>query len=250
MAANINKKGKTIFEMEVCYIENKYSAKKDDFFPVSSYPFDLSRQEVSFFTSLHKAESAIQKRVKEYTKNHYRDLYCFYVTEYSIDSMDGRDTLTQRSYFSDGKPAERCLTSDKRIEEKMDINVLINKTPEELHRIGLFPGRRPEEFRFQEGDLVEVVKFNRVIVGIVTSTPWREEYVKERAIKVGWFFQDFSDDNYTILECFPAKKEATHRHSRCTDLFPLRFSISKRLKEGLQLAYKTWKGEDNSYEIY
>jgi len=145
---------------------------------------------------------------------------------------------------------EVCLTFEGDCDyDRMDLENCLSKTPEELHRMGIFPGRRPEEMRFKQGDLVEYAGFNnRVVLGIVVSTPRTVEFARKRAKEVGYFHQDCSDDVYNILTDFPLTKEEMehgHPHVHCDsiDLFPPRFPVPKRIKEGLQAACKVWMDE-------
>jgi len=224
-------KSKTIFELEVCYIRYKYDAKRDIDLPLS-YPFDLEKTQIGFFSSLRKAESAIKKC-------NWEDAYCFYVTEYRVDNNIESipNIATYRSYLPDGKLEEHCLSFEYDTAFKMDIKDLINKTPEELRSIGVCPGMKPEEIRFKKGDLVEVIDFDHVFLGIVVSTPMTIESVKERAIRVGRFYD--GDDMYDVLEWFPRKKEAGYNHYFSINLFPPRLPIPKKLKENLQAAYQS-----------
>jgi len=249
--SKLSKTSKTIFELEACYVENKYNKKKDVHLP-PSYPLKLeSCRQIGYFSSLRKAESAIKETVKENSNAGWETLYCFYVTEYLIDERY-YNVVTRRSYLSDGKLEETCLTFEGDCGyDRMDLENCLSKTPEELHRMGIFPGRRPEEMRFKEGDLVEYVEYNkRVVLGIVVSTPRTVEYAREQAKKNGYFHQDCSDDMYNILTDFPLTKEEMengHPHSHCDTitLFLPRFNVPKRIREGLQAACKVWMDKEN-----
>jgi len=249
----IGKKRKTVFELEVCRISNKYSAKQHAFLP-TSYPFNLSRySRAGFFSSLQKAEAAIQKCIKDDEKRVEHDIYCFYVTEYLTDRTVWSHQQTCRSYLPDGTLQESCLTSaygSASAVRRPAFRDLADKTADELRHIGIYPGRRPEEIRFKKGDIVEVVAYDRVFLGVLADTPWTDEYVKERAIISGSYSLDVTDDCYLVYKCIRSKKEAHHSHPQCTDVFSPRFPIPEKLKEGLQAVQRTLNGEDCGYQLY
>ena len=154
------------------------------------------------------------------------------------------------SYLPDGKLEESCLTSSVYRNNEYSKDVLRSKEPHELHSMGIFPGRKPEEIRFKTGDIVEVAEFasgrERVFLGILYGVPHTEEEVRSRFE----FTLDDSDDCYCVLECFPARKVANHSHPQSTDLFAPRFEIPEKLKHELQTAYRSDSGKENTYEIH
>jgi hypothetical protein len=151
-------------------------------------------------------------------------------------------------------------------------------TLEEYQRAGMFPGRRPEDIRFKEGDIVEVFGefriWNKVQLGIVAGTPLtlqeRQEWDKpfdEEAFAAGCkWCGDRSDNKYTILtgdgifnfkegddaedcsdDCytvvFPNDREKSFPHCRLQgrQIFSPRLRVPKKMKERLEASYRYYK---------
>jgi hypothetical protein len=278
---------KTIFKLFAYSIEPDYNEEKKRY-TLPSYPeFKLSENVIGLYLSLENAEAGIQKHLvtlrekDEYTENKgyvlenelfYGSkengdettcelglLYCFIINEYPVSTLLNkyREILTRRTYSSDGKLADACLVSEfnncKRARGKMR---------EECWRTGCFPGRKPEEMRFKEGDIVEVFgEFNAwgngVRLGIVIDTPRTLQDVQQwdspdteqtLADDYCWRGNDCSDDRYAILtgeEVYNFKKgddseECYDSWSNCTYVMPTRFSVSDELRTSLVSAHHDW----------
>jgi hypothetical protein len=228
---------RTIFKLESYLMQVK--KKKGSYKPSSS--FECSKEFVGYYTSIREAEAGMRECIDFYNKGFRIDdskkCYSFLVSEYDLNIMiDEDEALTRRSYLSDGKLEESCLTSE---------------ITENGHPQIPFMGRKPEDIRFKEGDIVEVICCDaKISFGIVSNLPLTEEYIKERIQRDGkrWnmYYCDYSDDSYTVLFSNLKGEDCGHSHLESIYVFPQRLPIPKKLEEGLHALYQFDGNDDNS----
>jgi hypothetical protein len=288
----INQNGKTIrpekqriFVLTVFYVVtdcDKTVENYEDLMP--KYPeYKVRSESCGFFSTLKKAEAAIHSHIKEMKDRdwrsidtnesaerlnnllyrHKKDNYIFVsdyekIHSYRIDEVKvDKDTHenwwyaseTRRSYLPDGTFWAENLTSETEncwiIDKKYD--------RETMQRSGAFVGRTPEELRFKNGDIVEVMFDTCVRLGIV----WRCPDTVEEYNKYNMRWTDFSDDIYLVLgndEVIYNFKKGDKPHyiddmnSYPVIVFKPKFPVPEKLTESLQLGYKYWMS-DESIEV-
>ncbi|MDR2651492.1 MAG: hypothetical protein LBC68_04145 [Prevotellaceae bacterium] len=204
---------KSIFEViEIGY----YSHKKP------RYPsFEVRQHKQGIFSTLAKAEQAMNEYIEEEKQyDRLQEIFGFFINECTLDRLTSWMAKSRRSYLPDGSLWDRTLVSE---EEGIDGDL------EE------FMGRPENMIRFNIGDLVEVLSFNTVtleIVGNLPSSPDEVQYLKERACKRSSdhlpLHLDSSDDGYYTLDQY-----GEHSHPEAVKVFPVRFKVSKILKNKL-----------------
>jgi hypothetical protein len=188
----------TIFILKVNIIHFELDEKREEYLPLS-YPFDVTEEIIGYFSSLEKAEIAIQNYLVFNNEQKYRnEIHSFTITEYVVDDKDNEyfyaPSQTRRTYLSNGKSEESCLVSEWRI---------CGDTVDESCK---FYGRKPEEIRFKKGDIVELMAGkHQVIPCIVVGTPRTVADVRKTNKKwgikkgeIGWY-GDYSDDHYYLI---------------------------------------------------
>ncbi|MDL2323146.1 hypothetical protein LJC52_04075, partial [Bacteroidales bacterium OttesenSCG-928-A17] len=109
---------------------------------------------------------------------------------------------------------------------------LLSETPNDEGDFEEFLGRPADKVPFKIGDLVEVLNFNTVRLGIVGNLPYSPEWVcnlHERTSKKGYRVPlDSNDDRYYTLD-----ESGEHDHPEVTNVFPIRFEVSEELREKL-----------------
>jgi len=103
-----------------------------------------------------------------------------------------------------------------------------------------FLGRTADKLRFRPGDLAEVLYGDTVRLEIVGATPFSPEEVSEYKSKsIAKFFSlDFTDDVYYTMPI--SDNDDDHSHPEALNLFPLRLSVSDKLKSKLEARYRAY----------
>ena len=185
----------TIFKL----IELEY---RDD---SSQYPsFDVFRNTIGYFSSLDKAG----QEMKNFVKEDKRPLFGFLKEEYALDKSSLWWAKSRRNYLPDG--------------EILDEN-LLSEMPEDGME---FFGRQEAKLRFHRGDIVEVLREDRVTLQIVISTPFSPEKVREMRECNKNPQLDFSDDSYCTLDI----SGDNYSQPNVVDVFPARFPVNEDLR--------------------
>ena len=101
---------------------------------------------------------------------------------------------------------------------------------------GVFQGRGPDQVRFKDGDLCEVLIGNMAFLGYVLEAPPSPE--RARKLNVGPFTMSALDDSYVVL--VPSHWiDPEHVESVC--VFPPRFRVSPQTSRRLRKAYNDFK---------
>ena len=246
-----------IFVLKDYSIEFELDENREKFLPLS-YPFALRKEILGYFSSLQKAESGIHDYIvlnNIYYMQH--TIHSFIITEYVVDDEDNDYGFapfeTRRSYLANGKLEETCLVSERGFEVES----------------GKFWGRKPEEIRFKEGDIVELPHAklphgDGIVPCIVVGLPLTAEYYQKRNDECfkktgekGQFYGDWSDDFYMLIpylsregevvtvadivcpECSPYPLYPVD----CLDIFPPSIPVSDEIKEALQALYHAFNTE-------
>jgi hypothetical protein len=188
------------------------------------YPlFEVERSRIGLYLSLSKAEQAIKNFIEEGEKYNWSVPFGFLIDEYELDNATYWWTNSRRNYLPDGSLWDESLISD----------ILPDGNPEE------FLGRPADRVRFQNGDLVEILRGNTVELGIVGSPPRSPEEVIESNIRCkGLLRLDASDDCYYTLSVSENDDDDTHEHPSPACMFPVRFPVSDELRNNLMAQYE------------
>ena len=240
---------KHIFKLNVNSIDFELDENREDYLPLI-YPFEYHEYTLGYFSSLEKAEEAMWKEIRYHQERKAEDedydlhTHSYSILEYVLDKKYSNETYTHRSYLPNGKLEEFCPASQD-VDDSTDIN-------------HTFRGRKPEEIRFAEGDIVEVLR-GKVYAGIVMSQPLTVAEVEERDKKsrernpnsCGWY-SDASEDHYHVLVCKnrenividPEEKQLEYLsnlwdfESQSVYVFPPTIPVPEELRENLKNAAK------------
>ena len=185
------------------------------------YPrYKVSHMNIGTATSLKGAEALIQKIVsKDGSLKYYlqvKDIHHFNVREIPLDEPCIADEcLSEWLYDKEGNLIDSRLMSNMR------------------NLPGLFSGRTEEQYRFHEGDIVEVETINEISLAFVVAVPPSVE----RALKINTgthFHLDDTDDNYIVLT---DSDYASHDHVDTLRLFKPQHRIHPSIEKRLRNAY-------------
>jgi len=208
--ANNMKNQKSIFVlMEVCAEGWRYPCR----------PQQTSL--LGYYSTRAKAEAALQKYVDWHSQPLDEDdepdrdgsRLGYQLFERSVDRGRGCCPyfLSVRSYTPDGKLLDESLTSN---EDGVE-----------------FTGRAPEDIRFHQGDIVEVLFGGYAQLAIVQSPPPDKAYWEAKKAQYADFFMDDSDECYLV---FLLGEGDTHEHPQCWRVFPPSKPVSKSLEKRLR----------------
>ena len=173
------------------------------------YPsFDVFRNTIGYFSSLDKAG----QEMKNFVKEDKRPLFGFLKEEYALDKSSLWWAKSRRNYLPDGKILDENLLSEMP-EDGME-----------------FFGRQEAKLRFHRGDIVEVLREDRVTLQIVISTPFSPEKVREMRECNKNPQLDFSDDSYCTLDI----SGDNYSQPNVVDVFPARFQVNDELRKQLR----------------
>jgi predicted phosphohydrolase len=177
----------------------------------SDFPYRLKKTFIGYYSSLWQMEAAIQGLSA--TDDSGRP-FCYMATEYRLDATYDNQAETRRSYLGDGHLNDVCFTCER---EDCMFDYRWDPISEEAHSIGDFLGRTPEQIRFKQGDLVEVMDDNRIFSGKVVSPPPSREATPPR---------NYREDCYCILAYDGENKTHTHLFPLSVYVFPPRSPLS------------------------
>ena len=213
------------------------------------YPkFDVRHFCVGFGRTVEEAEAIMLKAIAE--KGEYDDeIYCFHIKEFPIGeymsfNWEGYG-VSWRLYDSTGRFLDRTYCSDLELD---------HRTP-----YGQYRGRPEESFRFKAGDIVEVLDGDEVRLAVATGAPlniewyWelreriRKRIVEEMQREVTEeelekaYIPDSSDDQIPVID---GPSYATHEHVHILNLMPLRYPLSKNLRDKYEGYYRAMLKEE------
>lgn len=213
------------------------------------YPkFDVRHFCVGFGRTVEEAEAIMLKAIAE--KGEYDDeIYCFHIKEFPIGeymsfNWEGYG-VSWRLYDSTGRFLDRTYCSDLELD---------HRTP-----YGQYCGRPEESFRFKGGDIVEVLDGDEVRLAVATGAPltiewyWRlrerirkrleegmQREVTEEELEMA-YIPDSSDDQIPVID---GPSYATHEHVHILNLMPLRYTLSKNLRDKYEGYYRAMLKEE------
>lgn len=174
------------------------------------------------------------------------NVYCIFVTEYPFCEFlyYGGNCVSRRVYGPDGKKVDERLFCDFFTDERNEFR----------H----FRGRMPEQIRFKEDDIVEVLRGDDVTLEVVVSLPPTVEWCYQYALRgidtkynpcttdagrEQWAFEDgymldVTDDSYTVID---GPDYRFHSHPDALCVFKPRFPIPIDVEQKLCSYYETVK---------
>lgn len=228
----------------------------------SHYPsFKVYRQLSGVTHTLEEAETLMMKIINK-TKEYNHDIYCFHIKEYpfgeiAVDAFGGYG-MSWRLYDADGKFMDKTYCSALQADWDTEY--------------GRFRGRPIETRRFKAGYIVEVLDGDKVNLAVATSSVtltidecwdrWfgrsQEEMQSEgwRGLREGMSDQEFedfkinnsiwdaSDDQIPVIDG-PGYKY--HEHIPTLDIMPLRFRLSKKLRQRYERYYRDMRRADAGF---
>jgi hypothetical protein len=213
-----------LFKIEYC---DCYDDNGEDVAP--QYPeFKVNQSRIGIFSTLEKAEQGIRnyieqqkKLAEEHGDEYINDLFGYLIEEFELDQLSYYWKKSDRNYLPDGTFLSECLTSEMPFSDG-DFERFLGRTADKVH--------------YRNGDLVEILQFNSVMLGIVGNPPLSPE----RALRLPML--DSSDDVYYTLSVSEDDEQDTHSHEQPTRLFPARFPVSDELRSNLEKQYlRYWK---------
>ena len=214
------------------------------------YPkFDVRHFCVGYGKTLTEAENVMKEAIRDAGK-YDTEIYCFHIKEFPIGeymsfNWEGYG-VSWRLYDSTGRFLDRTYCSDLELD---------HGTP-----YGQFRGRLEESFRFKAGDIVEVLDGDEVRLAVATGSPLTVEWyweLRERIRKrleeehqrevtdeelEKAYIPDSSDDQIPVID---GPSYATHEHVHILNIMPLRYPISKKLREKYEGYYKAMLKEES-----
>ena len=183
------------------------------------YPaYKVEYLKVGSATSFGSAEEVKMKIIAEDSISNIRG---FRINEVPLDCFClERECLRSYLYDSDGT----------RIDERLFPAMMVDGD------YGIYPGRKPEETRFKEGDIVEVCCWDEMRLGVVVGLPVSFERALQINSNPKGFHLDYTDDSYVIIyDC-----SSGHDHVDALDLFKPKFKMHPAVEKRLQKAYRDY----------
>ena len=236
----------TIFQV-IEYDVNDLSVRRRNHYP----KFYVRHFCVGYGNTLTEAENIMKEAIREACK-YDTEIYCFHIKEFPIGeymsfNWEGYG-ISWRLYDSTGRFLDKTYCSDLELD---------HRTP-----YGQYRGRPEESFRFKAGDIVEVLDGDEVRLAVATGAPltiewyWRlRERIRKRLEeeKQGVvtdeelekaYIPDSSDDQIPVID---GPSYATHEHVHVLNIMPLRYPISKKLRDKYEGYYRAMlkEGSEN-----
>lgn len=219
------------------------------------YPaFDVVHHRVGIGHSLKEAELLMQKAI-ERAKTYKDDIYCFHIKEFPIGE------LLSYAWDSNGK-SWRLYDGAGKLLDRTYCSGLIKDHHTEF---GRYRGRPKDSFRFKAGDIVEVLDGDEVRLGVATGPGYSIEWFWELWLRIKRkegliyesnetrelsdeeveeiYFPDSGDDQTTIID---GPSYDTHDHVHTLNIMPLRYPLSKRLRQRYEGYYKAMLKEEET----
>ena len=233
-----------LYKLTAIYYENKKYAR---------YPrFKVWRHTYGYFHTLDEAEDLMRKEVDKYNRDlaDGLDIYHYYGFEICTIPFNQKlhsryDTLCTRTYIEDGS-----FLSETKVSNIKSSHYCRGYEP--------FKGRTVEECRFKGGDIVEAYDGDDTVsLEIVYSPPPTPELaeqiyqnVRNDLLRRGkeitdnelcWHL-DYTDDSYVTLDGDEGYMD-NHCHRYVCELFPVRSTVSPKLREKLERGLKKAQNE-------
>ena len=203
---------------------------------------------IGYGKTLSEAENIMKDGIKEADK-YDTEIYCFHIKEFPIGEYmsfhwEGYG-VSWRLYDSTGRFLDRTYCSDLELD---------NRTPN-----GSYRGRPDESFRFKGGEIVEVLDGDEVRLAVATDAPLTIEWywgLRERIRKrleeekqgvvtdvelENAYIADSSDDQIPVID---GPSYSTHEHVHILNIMPLRYPISKKLRDRYEGYYRDMLKEE------
>lgn len=206
------RKPATIFQVEMVAYEKLRRHHRDDY-----QSFKLVPAWRILFKNLDEAEKALPELIERFKNEHYLPLYWCKIVELPIATVlrDCSQNYSERLYDQNGKKVDERLFPT---EDFMD------------YRHSTYIGRKPEEIRFQPGDVVEYRGGLCVVNGFMRpfkdgAEPYGDS--SDDGYNV-WIVDELADEIHRNDEGYV---ELDHAHPAAVDLLPPRFDIPKKVKQ-------------------
>ena len=178
------------------------------------YPkYTVAHWHIGAASSFEKAESIIRGVLE---KEIFSKIHHFNIRKVGLDEMSiGNGCYSEWIYDRDGRLIDSRLISN------------MSSNP------GLYSGRTEEQYRFHEGDIVEVETIDEISLAFVVAVPPSVE----RALKINTgtqFHLDDTDDCYVVLT---DSDYASHDHVDTLSLFKPQHRIHPSIEKRLKNAY-------------
>lgn len=237
----------TIFEV-IEYDVKDLPGRKRNHYP----KFNVRHYRVGICHTLPEAETLMHKAI-ERAKGYNDEIYCFHIKEFPMGELMGfiweNYGESWRLYDGQGQFLDKTYCSALECDHRTIY--------------GRYRGRHEDSFRFKEGDIVEVLDGDEVRLAVATgsgrSIEWhwkmwqrikrkedllynsdykREmtDYEVEEA-----YFPDASDDQIPVID---GPSYATHDHVHTLNIMPLRYLLSKKLRQRYDNYYKAMLKEE------
>ena len=208
----------TVFELKTISCSKKISATRN-----------CNILSAGIYSSLTEAQSAIQDTCRE-DSVWANEFFAYIIEERVLDPIDiNRTFVTYRTYDSKGNPNDACLIDDRTYNS--------------------FLGRKPEDIRFKEGDIVWALCYKALRLCIVSGLPFTtQEYKKRNQRSIEKYdrelWLDTTDDSYTL---YTLGEGDTHAHVLCAHVFKPTEKIPEKLilqlKDKLKEMHELYKNE-------
>ncbi|GEM_PF-2574282 len=226
------------------------------------YPnFKVYRQLVSVTHTLNEAENLMMEIISD-DRDYRKEIYCFHIKEYPFgeivnDAFCGNG-MSLRLYDADGRFMDKTYCSALQADWDTEY--------------GRFRGRPVETRRFKAGDIVEVLDGDEVRLAVATCNGalsieecWKRWFgcSREELQAEGWRgmgqgmsdeeFEDFkmshsiwdaSDDQIPVID---GSGYEYHEHIQTLDIMPLRFKLSKKLRQRYERYYRDLRRADAGF---
>lgn len=217
------------------------------------YPSFKVHRHLSGVTHTLEEAEALMLKIIDKAKEYNDDIYCFHIKEYPFGEIVGDAFggcgMSWQLYDANGKFMDRTYCSA--IQADWDTEY------------GRFRGRPVETRRFKAGDIVEVLDRDEVKLAVATSSGtlsieecwerWfgcsKEELQAEEwrgmgrgmsdeefeDFKINHSIWDASDDQIPVID---GPGYEYHEHIQTLDIMPLRFKLSKKLRQRYERYYQ------------
>jgi len=198
------------------YVYDVIAAYLDWHYEMPHYPrYRVTRRKVGSAASFEAAKAIIDDALRdEYI---FADIHHFVVEKWPFGVYHGgNETLAEYSFDANGKPLE---------------------SRDYPYYDGEFMGRKPDEYRFKEGDLCEVWSQGYVSLGIVLEIPPTD--VRAAEIRALGGHLDSSDDCYVVLHY--DEDQLISPHVESLGVFPVVHKVNPMIERRLRNLYQDYQ---------
>jgi hypothetical protein len=162
---------------------------------------------------IRKSRESVPESIRDSSLHHYS------IRQVPLDDLSYMRCLSERIYDGDGNLVDERTISTRDVDNE------------------IFKGRTPEQIRFKEGDIVEVMGNGEIQLGFVVGLPASVEEaskINDNAL----FSLDASDDSYTVL--FDSSYYS-HSHVDALCIFKPQFRVHPNIERRLRKAYNDFR---------